>query len=255
VTTPDSIATALRSHAGRCTSPASGLVAVGLVSGWRALTAVRSDSVNLAIAIIGAIAAAAAAIAATGSWIAARKANETTAAVAAIERDRRHDELTPVFDFKCTARDAAPELADLRVELVGGRLERHAAVTVTILDESEQEDWTHGLPEGLTQDEAEAFVWGPWEFNTGASDQVVSNRQSKARPYSRVSGKNWVLLPLTATRPGKWMSLSQDEWRKKWKGEPVRLLVTCICDGYEPWFIRQDVTVEHRPHARTRVLE
>lgn len=210
---------------------------------------------NLAIAIIGAIAAVAAGIAATGSWIAARKANETTAAVAAIERDRRHDELAPEFAFNCTVRDAAPDLADLRVELVGGRLERHAAVTVTILDESGQDHWTRGLPDGVTLDEAEAFVWGPWEFNTGASDQVVSNRQSKARPYSRVSGKNWDLLSLTATRPGKWMNPSQDEWRKKWKDEPVRLLVTCICDGYEPWFIQRDVKVEHRPHARIRVIE
>ena len=72
---------------------------------------------DLAITIIGAVAAVAAAIAATGSWLAARRSNTTAAAVAAIERDRRHDELTPVFEFTCTVRDAAPDSADLRVEL------------------------------------------------------------------------------------------------------------------------------------------
>jgi hypothetical protein len=211
--------------------------------------------VNLAIAIIGAVAAAAAAIAAAGSWFAARKANATTAEVAAIERDRRHDELTPIFEYKCMVRDAAPESADLRVELVGGRLERHAAVTITILNESGQDHWANSLPDGVTQDEAQAFVWGPWEFNTGVPNQVVSNRESRTQPYSRVSGKNWVLLSLTETRPAKWMSLSQDEWRKKWKGQPVRLLVTCICDGYEPWLIQRDVKVEHSPRAGIRFIE
>jgi hypothetical protein len=211
--------------------------------------------VDLAIAIIGAVATVAAAVAATGSWVAARRANETASAIAAIERDRRHDEVSPGFDFTCTVRDKAPECADLRVELIGGRLERHAAVTVTILDEAGQDDWIHGLPDGVTQEDAEGFVWGPWEFNTAASDNVVSNRQSKARPYSRMSGKNWDLLVLRATRPGRWMSIGQDEWRKRWKDRPVRLLVTCLCDGYEPWFIQRDVKAERRPRARIRPLE
>jgi hypothetical protein len=58
----------------------------------------RLDTVihmDLAIAIIGALAAIGAAVAAFGSWTAARKANDTAAALAAIEADRRHDELTP----------------------------------------------------------------------------------------------------------------------------------------------------------------
>jgi hypothetical protein len=210
--------------------------------------------VDLAIAIIGVVATVAAAIAATGSWIAARRANETAAAVAAIERDRRHDELIPVFEITCTVKDTAPEWADLRVELVGGRLERHAAVTITILDEAGQDHWTHGLPNGVTLEEAEAFVWGPWEFNTGASEQVVSNRESKARPYSRVSGKNWDLLSLRATRPGRWMSsISQDGWRTRWEGQPIRLLVICLCEGYEPWFIQRDVKVDQTPSANPHI--
>jgi hypothetical protein len=217
--------------------------------------------VNLAIAIIGAVATFAAAIAATGSWIAARRANETASAVAVIERDRRHDELIPVFKFTGTLGDKWSRDAELRVELVGGRLERHAAVTVTILDEPEQDHWARGLPPGVTQEEAEAAVWGPWEFDTEASDLVVSNRESKPRPYSRISGKNWAVLPLIATRPKRWM-MDRDQfagdllrrWDETWRGQPVWLLVVCVCDGYEPWFIKQDVKVEPKasdadPHA------
>lgn len=53
-----------------------------------------------------------------------------------------------------------------------GRLDE---VTVTILDEAGQDHWGQGLPDGVTQEQAAAFVWGAWEFNTGASAQVVSN--------------------------------------------------------------------------------
>ena len=53
----------------------------------------------------------------------------------------------------------------------------------------------------MTQEEAEAFVWGPWEFNTNASVQIATNRVSQTRAYSRVTGKNWDLLPLRRTGP------------------------------------------------------
>ncbi len=66
----------------------------------------------------------------------------------------------------------------MRITLTGGGVERLDAVTVTILDDAVQDRWSRGLPAGVTQEEAEAFVWGPWEFNTGASKQVVSNRET-----------------------------------------------------------------------------
>ena len=55
---------------------------------------------DLAIAIIGAV---------------ATKANETSHTMAAIERDRRHDELTPDFDVTCTIRSTNADSADLHV--------------------------------------------------------------------------------------------------------------------------------------------
>jgi hypothetical protein len=106
-------------------------------------------------------------------------------------------------------KETSPDSADLWVVLTGGRLERHAAVSLTILNEAGQDNWAHGR---VSAADAQGLVWGPWEFNTGTSAQVVSNRQSRDRPYDRVSGKNWDLLSLTRTRPGRWMSMSQAEW-------------------------------------------
>ena len=197
---------------------------------------------NLALAIIGAVAAVAAAIAAMGSWKAAAKSNETAASMAAIERDRRHEELTPEFTVTGQARGTSGDSADMRVTLTGG-IDRLDAVTVTILDDANQDHWAHGLPGGLSQEDAEAFVWGPWEFNTGASAQVDSNRTTKRRPYDRVSGRNWDLLSLHATRPGTWMSMSQEDWVRQYLNQPLRLLITCHRDGYEPWPLPYEVKI------------
>jgi hypothetical protein len=197
---------------------------------------------NLALAIIGALAAVAAAVAAIGSWKSAGRANETAATMAAIERDRRHDEMTPEFTITAQARGTSGDSADMRVTLTGG-VDRLDAVTVTILDDANQDHWAHGLPGGISQEDAEAFVWGPWEFNTGASAQVDSSRTTKPRPYDRVSGGNWDLLSLHATRPGTWMSMSQEDWLRQYLNQPVRLLITCRRDGYATWSLPYEVQI------------
>jgi hypothetical protein len=123
---------------------------------------------DLAIAIIGAAAAVAAAIAALGFWKAARKSNATADLMAGIEWDRRYQELTPEFDVTFTARDTADDSADLRVALKPGRLQRLDEVTIAILDEAGKAHWTRGLPDGVTQDEAEIFVWGAMGVQHGS---------------------------------------------------------------------------------------
>ncbi len=55
---------------------------------------------------------------------------------------------------------------------------------------------------------------------------------SRARPYSRVTGKNWDLLPLRRTRPGHWMlTYTQQQWQDDFEDQPIRLLITCRRDG------------------------
>lgn len=198
---------------------------------------------DLTIAITAMVATIAAAVAAVGSWRAARTANETATKVASIERDRRHEELTPTFHITCTEKPGAPYV-ELLVMLMGGGLDHLDEVTIQILDETGSDHWAGRLPDAVTQEQAEAFVWGPLEFNTGASDQVVSNRSSKPRPYSRMSGQNWDLLSLQRTKPGHWMTATGDgDWRKEHRG-PVRLLLSCRRDGHEPWSLLHEIPVE-----------
>jgi hypothetical protein len=209
-----------------------------------------------AVGALGAVAAAGvAAWAAYQSRSSAQQANAAAGTLAAIERARRHDELTPEFDITCTVQDTSGDSAVLHVTLKPGKLERLDGVTVTIQDETRSDHWTRGLPDGVSQEEAAAFVWGPFQFNTGASAQVVSNRTTRPRPYSLVTGKNWDVLGLTLTRPGRWMTAtSQEDWRKQQAGKPVRLLLTCRLGEYEPWLIQCDVAVTEKPRTALRTI-
>jgi hypothetical protein len=198
--------------------------------------------VNLTITLIALFATVAAAVAALGSWKAAATANKTTAQLAAIERDRRHEELTPQLQVAFLPTANAPGYADLRVMLTGGGLERLDEVTVTILDEALPDHWAHGLPQGVTEAEAALFVWGPWQFNTGATEQVASNRQSKPRPLT-LGGRNADNLSMVRTKPGHWMTDTDEAWRRAHLG-PLRLRLTCHCAGYKPWTLFQDVPVQ-----------
>jgi hypothetical protein len=98
----------------------------------------------------------------------------------------------------------------------------------------------------VSPEEARRFVWGPWEFNTGASAQVADNRTTRPRSYSRPDGKNWDRLGLTRTRPGHWMgSMTPEQWRRQQAG-PVRLQITCARGG-EQWILLREVQVPEPP--------
>lgn len=114
---------------------------------------------------------------------------------------------------------------------------------VTILDETGQDHWGQSFPPGLTPQQADEFVWGPWEFNAAATEQVISRRTSKARPYSRRTGKNWDRLDVRRTEPGAWMNnMSETAWRQERSG-PLRLRLVCRREGYEEWTVFHDVEV------------
>jgi hypothetical protein len=216
---------------------------------------VDAATIWAAVGALGTVTAAGiAAWAARQSHDAAGQANAAAGSLAAIERGRRHDELAPDFEVKFSG--TGPNNANLHVKLTGGDLESLDEVTCTILDETGKDHWSGGLPGSLTQEEAQAFVWGPWEFNTAAATQVVSNRESRPRPYSRVSGKNWDLLPLVHTQPGRWMSTySQEQWQAEYEDQPIRLLITCRREGYEPWTLLREVVAGAGPEERKQASE
>jgi len=189
--------------------------------------------VTLATDMILAAATAAAAVAAAGSWRAAALSNRMSTRLAAIESSRRHEETAPVFQIAGVETEDG-EGAYITVSLAGGLLETLEEVDLTILDETGQNHRFSTPPGGLTQKQYDRFLWAPWEFNAGASSQVIDNRQTHPRSYSWIDGKDWDYLHLKRTQAGTWMSDSQRQsWREARNG-PLRLLITAR-HGDDTW--------------------
>lgn len=195
----------------------------------------------LMVSIVAAAASLAAVWYARGSARSAQTAAVAAEKTAALDAERRHAELTPQFEIACTAGESGiGDHGELRVTLTGPPgLDRLDEVTIVILDESGADHWGHGYPTGVGEAEAREFVWGPLEFNTGASAQVTGNRTTRPRPYSRADGQNWDRLSLVRTRPGRWMSMSQEQWQKQIQG-PLRLQITAQRDN-EQWIVLREV--------------
>ena len=193
--------------------------------------------------------AVASAVAGVGSWFAAswslrssKKAAEATASLMAIEQERRWTELTPKFRFILTeGQNGIEDKGQLEVLLLGPiGLDYLDEVVIRIVDEKGATG-AGNLPARVSEEEASLLVWGPWEFNNGASAQVSDNRTTVPRGYSRLTGKNWDHLALNRTRPGHWMTGTTPEtWRQE-RIEHFRLAITCRRDPYPGWYLLCDV--------------
>lgn len=202
------------------------------------------------LSIIALVIALISAGAALGLWRSAHRANQISATVAEIEANRRHDEQTPEFDIKISEAGSAGDHAGMEVRLL--RPAHLDEVVIKILDEANVDHWGHGLPDGVTQEEAELFVWGPWEFNAGASQQVANNRTTLPRRYSRATGRDSEVFDLVKTRPGHWMGdTAHGSWEQERSG-PVRLSFECRLDGEQPWQVSYEVQPQVGPFAMWR---
>ena len=168
--------------------------------------------------ILGLLIAATGSAAGIGAWRAA-------VILARIERQRRRSELTPQFEIICTVKaDAACAHADLHVILRGpDTLDRLDEVIIRILDERWQDHGARLTPAGPSAEDIAKHVWGPWEFNTGASAQVADNQTTLARP-SRSTGQDWDRLSLIPSAPPYWASgMTTQQWLRRHDEQPIRL--------------------------------
>ncbi|MCG0066281.1 hypothetical protein L0F81_23820 [Streptomyces tricolor] len=190
---------------------------------------------------IGAVSTAGlSAIATWGAWLAARRSAKTAEAVARIERQRWHADLTPQFDISIERSESGR--AALSIRLVGplplGRLDEIAVRIVS----SDDMDRTARLPGGPTQEDLDAQVWGPCRFTHGA-DGADENGQTVA-PFSLSVGTGRP-FSIERTRPPHWQEGPDVErrWRDEWLNAPMRLVITCTREEFEPWVVPCDVEV------------
>jgi hypothetical protein len=167
---------------------------------------------------------------------AAASANQTAEAVARIERERWHVERTPHFDIRLGRPEG--NRAPLHIYLSGpdhlGQLDE---IKIRIDDDDMQHEARPGDPE-VTQADYDNFVWGPYRFPHGADGADIHGKT--VAPFQLDVGRGRP-LSMERTRPGHWMrGTTQENWEQKYRGHPVRLILTCR-RGDEEWVLARPV--------------
>lgn len=189
------------------------------------------------------------AVATGGAWMAARRANSTADAVARIERDRWHADLTPQFRVTLEPRrngDSPRLIVHLAGPLPLGRLDE---IRVGIA-QSDDVDYAAPLAVGqrVEPEQLAAQLWGPYKFLRRANG--VESDGKTVGPFALAVGKGRTFT-LTRTDAPPWWRGNDAEarWRVRWLGKPVRLVLTCRRDGFEPWVVPCEVEIPVEPQA------
>ena len=131
------------------------------------------------------------------------------------------------------------------------------AVTITILDERWKDHGARITAGGPSAEEIAKVIWGPYEFNTGAGDEVADAWTTIARLYSRETGEG---LGHSRPRPHRapyWVTgQTQQQWLRHLSAFSDR------CLDSQRWMLSYDVQVQDGPPAgmtwsvvKTRSLE
>ncbi|MER6406278.1 hypothetical protein ABT269_22735 [Streptomyces viridosporus] len=191
------------------------------------------------IAALALVVAIVAAIAAVGSWKAARNSHEAAATLSRIEQQRLHADLTP--DFRCTiVANEARSTAMLQIHFEGppGLLSHGAIeITVSIRNDNPHRGSTPQLAGTETPEVVRAHIWGPWKFSADGRDDTGRT----VAPQQLAAGE-WTRYGLTPTSPPSWSATTMDSWRADYANEPVRLSITARSQGSE-WTVPLEVPV------------
>ena len=171
---------------------------------------------------------------ALGSAAYSRRQAVASEKLQSIETKRLHDDLTPKFKILCEPPRGGS--ADVTVELTGpAGLDRLDEVTVRIRDDMPDRSPRPGS--GLSAEQFDAVIRGPYRFAAGIRDTDELGRQHgpfklpKQEPY---------LLKLEETIAPQWW-IDPPLWRRKYEGAYIRLEVECRREGYEPWTVPVEV--------------
>lgn len=218
--------------------------------------------------VLNTVATIASAIAAGGSWLvairankvareanaaatqanqAADSANRTAEAVARIERERWHAELTP--EFEITFEVKGNDHGALDVQLVGPLPLHHLDEIRMEVLASDDMDRTPRLPGGVSAEDVRNQTWGPYRFMPH-TDQADAHGKGPG-PFALQVGRG-APFSLERTRPPHWDEGHDrvERWVAQWSASPVKLRLTCRKEGHEPWVVPYTIDVT-RPRVRT----
>jgi hypothetical protein len=198
-----------------------------------------------AVGALGTVAAAGiAAWAARQSRSSAHQANLAAGALAAIERDRRQAELTPIFRVRVEPWGAGSDAMRLRVMLAGPPgLDHLDSLTVKIRDDHFRRGEGTLLAGGPRREEIKDHIWGPYRFRPSTGpDEARADSTGRVTAYeaSLPVGEE---LPfyLDQTRPGSWMgNMSQEDWQRQ-RGTVIRLAIDATHNEHGTWTLPYEI--------------
>jgi hypothetical protein len=167
---------------------------------------------------------------------------------AALDGQRRHEELTPRFKISCSAAGADDRKLEIRL-LGPAALGRLDGLTVTIRDDNPWLAEAAPLAGGPTREEIKKQVWGPYRFvpGTGPGADPVrgipgADRDGRSTPTSGMPvGETLPFFLEPVTRP-RWASstTTREDWLRD-HGTVLRLALAGTKNGYEPWSLVAEV--------------
>jgi hypothetical protein len=200
--------------------------------------------VDTTITVIGLIAAVLSSVGALGVWRAASQANRASeqanaaaVAVAAIESQRRHVELTPQLLLELESED--DNSTTLRVSVDGpDYLDRVDALSVYTRDDIPgRAGLSRSIGTQITPEQIRTQIWGPLRFQHSSDGGSADGRS--VEPFPLAVGESRPLLMRPTVKP-PWNNDTAG-WRRKYDGKPLRVTVTCRREGYEPWVFQREV--------------
>lgn len=176
--------------------------------------------------------AVASTVAAYLAWRTSVRSAETADAVARIEEQRWHADLTP--QFKLDLAEVGNGQALLDIHLAGPDALGHLDSISIVVGNDDRAHEVLNAGVDVTQEEVDAFVWGPYRFSPNANGADDDGRGPE--PFDLAVGIG-TQRAMQRTRPGHWMTgKTQGTWQGEYVGKPIRLKLTCR-RGDEQWVI------------------
>jgi hypothetical protein len=206
--------------------------------------------------------AAKAVAAAERSATAAEGSAAAAASTAALDRERRHAELTPRFLVSLGQANPGVETKRLYVYLIGPpELERLDELTVTIRDDHPWRGQGRQLAGGPTPEQVARQIWGPYRFTPGTGPGADAVRGIPgADPTGRITPTRGMPVgeglqfSLEPTLPPPWSQQPPEDWRRE-RGPVVRLQLECRRDGWDPWTLVGEVSTGAAAGVPSGVVE
>lgn len=200
------------------------LAATTLATDW-----LSGETANVVIA-------GAAFLTAVASWHATARASDTAEAMRRIEHDRWRHEFAPVLVFQPVHQPAPHQRKTmLRFKFDGPAMHERVTVRMSIFPDGRFRK--PGVTHGLTRQQIEAQVWGPYRFEPGIDG---ASGDGKSVPEFTLSLGQQRSFWLIETDPPASYPGGQAEWWHHYCESPVRVRVE-ITAGGETWADIKDV--------------